>query len=279
MLDANSHQILPEIYGISDAGAVRPVNEDAIDWWIDDHHHIAIAILADGMGGHKGGALASRLVVNSVREHIRAALGAQRDNRFVELEQILTILVSAAELANTEVRNAREENPDLQKMGTTLVLVVAWQDRAAVLHVGDSRCYLRERSVSTDSESTPLVQLTRDDSVVQAMLEEGAITVDDIPNIPYRNTLTNAIGVQSALSYTLNVWQIARGDQLLICSDGFHNVVSWEAVLGLLDMPYPVDAKAKQLIQMSLDQQTDDNTSVILMQFDLPSELTAVENV
>jgi serine/threonine protein phosphatase PrpC len=259
MSDHSDLTSLPDIFGMTHPGAVRTENEDAIDWWIDRKTGLCICVLADGMGGHHGGAYASKLALSSIRKSISD--NVQSD--FLDQIIVESILIEAAEAANESIQHARQSEPEFSQMGTTLVLVAIWQFQVLVLHVGDSRCYLIEAcDPHIENKMPEPAQLTRDDSVVQSMLDEGVITQDDVPNIPYRNRLTNALGINSTLRYQILQRELNPGDVLLICSDGFHQAVAMEQIANTV-AAISKDT-VEELLQVSLDNKTDDNTSLIL---------------
>lgn len=248
----------PKIAGLTHVGTIREENEDAISWWTELNGALCFGVLADGMGGHSGGALASGIALDTIQNCVHESL-EKLQNRDVELE---AVMVAAAQAANTAVQASRD-SLQFEKMGTTLVFIAVWNGQMVILHAGDSRCYLLSEGQSqTDHD---FIQLTRDDSVVQAMLEEGVITEEDVPNIPYRNRLTNALGIQTPLLYTVSSRELCAGDVLLMCSDGFYQAVEMSEVSTRV-LEQGVNQKSVEgLIQLSLDNHTDDNTSVILM--------------
>jgi protein phosphatase len=263
---SHSNPSTVHIAGLSHSGTVRTENEDAVYWWHESDQDICFGILADGMGGHKGGALASELSIQTIRSFTRAA----SEHFQQSLEHLEKIMAAASEAANEAIQQARAEQPEFKDMGTTLVFIGIWNENLIILHAGDSRCYLLPsplRDQLAQSNRPAYTQLTRDDSVVQSMLDEGVITPEDVPNIPYRNRLTNALGIKSPLVYSLASHKFSEGSSLLICSDGFYQAVSMNDASRLIYDQGVNQKTVEQLIQMSLDNQTNDNTSVILMGF------------
>ncbi|RMF14637.1 MAG: serine/threonine-protein phosphatase [Gammaproteobacteria bacterium] len=250
---------LHDVHGLTHAGPVRAVNEDAIAWWQDTHLPLTCAILADGMGGHQGGALASQLAVDAVEDTLREAARHWRRDMPPSRESRTHLLEMAARAGNAAICLGRTHQPGVEKMGTTLVVALIWQQEITLLHAGDSRAYLFH------AESGPLEQLTRDDSVVQAMLDEGAIRAEDIPNIPYRNVLTNALGIQDTLHCTTTQLTARPGDVLLLCSDGLHDVVSADDIRHQFSQSMGARADAEALMQLSLRRRTPDNSSLIVV--------------
>jgi len=245
------------LHGVTHCGPVREVNEDAIDWWRSSKNKINFGVLADGMGGHAGGEFASKLAIQAIKKYTQTNESGF-DNNTESLESLMS---AAVKQANQEIYSARQTMPEYGNMGTTVVFVGVWQGQAVVIHVGDSRCYLLEGNQSIHG----FEQITRDDSVVQAMLEEGVINEADVPNIPYRNKLTNALGIKEALEFNLESRVLHTQDTLLLCSDGFYQAVEFKEVSALVRELGSTAQAAEQLLNLSLENQTDDNTSVLLI--------------
>ena len=242
------------VAGGSHVGTVRALNEDciAIKRWGDDR---VLAVLADGMGGYKGGDVASRLCVDTILESLGPVLASGEKN------DILQRLVAAAESANQAIFQARLEHAQYARMGTTLVAVVLVSQQLHLIHAGDSRCYQQ-------SGPQTLMALTRDDSVVQEMLDDGTITIDEIDRAPFRHVLSKAVGVESSLVFSQHsqVWQ---GDQrLLLCSDGLYGVVDENVIAETLNQDGSLQERVDKLIQRSLKNGAKDNVSLIVIEND-----------
>ncbi|MBW7472626.1 Stp1/IreP family PP2C-type Ser/Thr phosphatase [Marinobacter sp. M216] len=238
------------VAGRSHTGVVRESNQDVVAWQVRDDGGAALMLVADGMGGYQGGEIASRLAADSVMEALTPGL-------FAGEEPTRKNLGAALALANERIQVRRASDSQLDKMGTTLV--VAWIEgsTAHVAHVGDSRCYLI-RHGQADC-------LTRDDTVVQNMLEDGSISETDAPNVPFRNVLTRAVGAMDPLEISYCSHSLQPGDQLLLCSDGLTNSVpepDWEDILKNAGS---TECAVETLIETALDNQASDNVSVVLM--------------
>jgi PPM family protein phosphatase len=258
MLSASECMLRYKVVGLSHPGAVRTENEDVVNWWYEPHYGLTFALVADGMGGHDGGAEASLLASDTLRKRTNSLI---RDFSG-DIEQLKTIMICALKEANTEIFRAREANETRNKMGTTIVFTAVFNNHLVVLHVGDSRCYLLNRKQSGQN------QLTRDDSVVQAMLDEGVITEQDASNVPYRNRLTNALGMQEELDYSLSVRMLGLDDTVLLCSDGFYQAADFAEVTALVGTNGCTQDVAQSLLDMSLNNRTNDNTSLVLIAAD-----------
>lgn len=264
MLSASECAFRYKVIGLSHPGAVRSENEDVINWWYEPQHGLTFALVADGMGGHEGGAEASLLASDTIRKCTSNLIGSFSG----DIEQLKKIMVSALEEANEEICRVRLAKETRRKMGTTIVFIAVLNARLVVLHVGDSRCYLLDLNESKHD------QLTRDDSVVQAMLDEGVITEDDVSNVPYRNRLTNALGMQEELEYSLSVSRLGPDDAVLLCSDGFYHAVDFSKVSALVRAQGCTPDAVQSLLEISLDNHTDDNTSLVLVAVDTDANET-----
>jgi PPM family protein phosphatase len=239
------------ISGQTDTGAVRKSNQDAIDWCVDEGSEQALLVVADGMGGYQGGEVASAIAVDTVIEVLCPAL---KDSAATESRE--SLVQSALSLASERIDARKAQEPELAKMGTTIVLAWVSGDRALLAHIGDSRCYLLRQG--------RLECLTRDDTVVQNMLEDGSIRERDVPNVPFRNVLTRALGA-SDITPTFSELTLESGDQLLLCSDGLTDALDEAVWLDILSAANSVDAAVKSLIIASLERQAKDNVSVVLL--------------
>ena len=243
------------VAGQSHRGAVRESNQDVVSWRINDAGDQALLVLADGMGGHQGGEVASRLAVDTVIESLEPAIaGASFDTTN---DAIQGYLEQAFALANERIVSRRSGDPKLEKMGTTLVVAWVIGDQAHIAHVGDSRCY--------SLRSSQAVCLTRDDTVVQNMLEDGSITEADVPNVPFRNVLTRAVGTveQAVPSYRREI--LEEGDVLLLCSDGLTDSVPEYRWLEIQKESGGMERTVQTLIDAGLANGAGDNVSVVLL--------------
>ena len=241
------------IAGQSHAGAVRGCNQDVVAWFSGADGNSALALVADGMGGYQGGEVASRIAADTLTESLAARLtGPYQD--------IPAQLKAGFALANTRIAELRDAEPQLEKMGTTLVVVWLEGQQAHIAHVGDSRCYL----VRNDKINC----LTRDDTVVRKMLDDGSITEADVPNVPFRNMLTRAVGAMDPVELTYSCQTLEYGDRLLLCSDGLTNSVAEEDWHGILQ-DRRNDAVVEALIGAALENRASDNVSVVLMTLDM----------
>ena len=239
-----------EIAAVTHPGRVRPHNEDAIA----ANAQGGFAVLADGMGGHNAGEVASRIAVEVVSSQL-AAQRAQAEP--LGRARAEAIIESYIEMANTAVFEAANCNPAYAGMGTTLV-VVLWHDEGVSYgHVGDSRLYLLR--------ADELRRLTRDHSLVQEQLDLGLISARDARYAPHKNVLTHALGTNPRVKADVHTLHTEADDMYLLCSDGLKDMLDDEHIRDvLLECRSPVGSAAQLLVDLANENGGVDNVSVIL---------------
>jgi serine/threonine protein phosphatase PrpC len=235
------------IAGLTHVGCVRARNEDSIFFTVDEHKGRALAVVADGMGGHAGGAVASGLAVDVFQHGWSAAAAVLPTNEW---------LSATAIAANNRVRLQADADQQLKGMGTTLVALLLQDGMAHVLHIGDSRCYLMRKG--------DLQQVTRDHSVVQAMIDEGSLTVAEAERSPMRHYLTRSLGSNIEPMFDLSAMSVRFGDRLLLCSDGLTNMLADGEIAALLGAQANDKDTCASLLDMALARGAKDNVSIIV---------------
>ncbi|MCY3850115.1 MAG: Stp1/IreP family PP2C-type Ser/Thr phosphatase [Acidimicrobiaceae bacterium] len=226
---------------LTDTGRIRDVNQDGV------FSADGVYVVADGMGGHSGGEIASAIVVG-------------------EMAKIKTVsstdeLIEMVQRANREVLERAREDPSLYGMGTTMVALVAMTDtdaeRLCVVNVGDSRLYVR-----TDNE---MLQLTDDHSLVEGMVRDGWISPEEAMAHPQRNVVTRALGVEDEL--LVDAWELqpVTGDRYLLCSDGLTNELSDAEIREILDDTDDPEEAASSLVQAACAAGGRDNVTVVVV--------------
>jgi len=239
-----------QTYGKTDAGRVRPNNQDAFACGrlADD---VVFAVVCDGMGGAKGGNVASALAVKSITERLAAAY---REN--MTPQSVRNVLECAIAAANVRILDAAEKDENLQGMGTTVVVAVVCQNTAVVAHIGDSRAYLVTEQA--------LQQVTRDHSLVQEMVESGRLTETEAKTHPRKHFITRALGVQEMVECEMDELEIPVGGALLLCTDGLTNMVETDEMRKIL-LSYPPKAATERLIHTANMAGGSDNITVALI--------------
>ena len=234
-----------DIFAVTDIGRAREENQDDI-YEGTIGNKTTVLIVADGMGGHAGGSLASREAVLSV---VRSLQHMREDTRQAEaLEQAL-------KLANLRILEIARDIPQYRSMGTTLTAAAISGGKLCVAHVGDSRAYLLHEH--------HLRQLTKDHSYVQYLVDKGRMTREEARKSPYRNMITRALGMED-LQVDLYEESVKAGDVVLLCSDGLSMYFSDAELQEILDVRESAQKKAKHLLDLALKRGGSDNISVIL---------------
>lgn len=242
-----------QVTGITDTGVKRTSNQDSIAWYTSRTNDNVMGIVADGMGGYKGGEIASQIAVNTVTDELITHLEHGPQPTETRIEAVRTALA----LANEQIQALRYEDAILSQMGTTVALCWVQGSEAIIAHIGDSRCYLLSKG--------ELTLQTRDDTVLQSMLDGGSITQTDAPHTPFRNVLTRALGSTASMNATIQTLTLAQGDQLILCSDGLTDAVPDQQWPGLLTPSHTLDQHARRLLDTSLENRAADNVSVVLI--------------
>lgn len=231
-------------------GCKRSNNEDsfAVSWLEQG----LLAIVADGMGGHHGGEVASELAVNCFVNEVQRQLGQNEVPQYA--------LTGGGQVAHTAIRQKARHNPELGKMGTTLVSIFLSGHDLHVIHAGDSRCYLYDGKL--------LQQVTRDHSVVQQMVDGGALQAEDAEKSPFKNLLTNSLAAsQELVSFSYQRFPVQKRNRILLCSDGLTNTLSLEQISAIMtNQAASVERCVEQLIEQSLAHEAQDNVTVIVVQ-------------
>lgn len=247
-------QFTVHIHGLTDTGRARDHNEDAIAW--DEGH--GLAVLADGMGGHNAGDVASRMCIEQLTAQLLPVLLKPlrlRANKGVSKH--VTLARRAVNKANAAIFENAADHPERKGMGTTLVMTMFYHDKVVVAHVGDSRVYrLRGRT---------LQQITQDHSLVRELLEKGVISPEEVENNPYSHVITKAVGIREKVVAEVQEFDAQPGDVFLLCSDGLTDLVDDTTIEDTLVAAAGNWAPAAQrLIDLANGSGGRDNISVIL---------------
>jgi len=239
------------IYGETDVGQLREHNEDFIGW----DTSMGLVLLADGMGGHNAGEIASELAVTSIRDALQDVLAPNLiASNVIDFNDAIR---EAIIYANDEIIRMANERLECAGMGTTIVVTLFHGNRVINANVGDSRIYrLREKE---------LTQISRDHSLVQEMLDNGYISEEEAQMSASRNLITRALGIADQVEVDIVQDTVENGDLFLLCSDGLTDLVTDDEILQLL-LLYKDDLKSgcKELIALANEKGGKDNISVIL---------------
>ena len=227
----------------SDVGRVREANEDS--YLIAD----PLFVVADGMGGHIAGDVASSTAVKVIQDESGDASS--------ENPGTLTKIISDA---NATIWSQAQSDPALRGMGTTCTLVLVDEDRVHIAHVGDSRAYrLRDGQ---------LEQLTEDHTLVGRMVQEGRLSREEAQHHPQRSIITRALGVDEDVQVDLETVELSEGDRLLLCSDGLSSMVEDDSIESVLTSESDPQRAADRLIDLANEAGGDDNITVVVIDFE-----------
>ncbi len=232
-------------FGKSDAGLVRENNEDAFLV----QPELSFAALADGMGGAAAGELASSFFVRSALETF--ARKGQGDS-----EDCLVLLRASFELANKRILDHATEKPEDKGLGCTAELLTFFDNNFALAHIGDSRTYL--------FRGNELKRLTQDHSLVQELVDRGAIKPEEARHHKMRHVILRAVGHEENLDIQFNQGEVFPGDLFLLCSDGLTDMVEDEQISNILAQPLEIDVSAQKLVDAAMEMGGHDNVTVVL---------------
>lgn len=248
------------ISGLTDTGRVRKKNEDSIGY----DSALGLVVLADGMGGHRGGEIASSITVDTIIDKIQQQLpqilpGKIDAETGFSMESIC--LQNAVEFANKLVYETAEANPEHKGMGTTVVALQFYNNTLSLAHIGDSRCY-RLRA-------DKLEQITKDHSLLQELIDRGFYTPEEARKSMNRNLVTRALGIDSVVVTDIQEDVVLKNDIYLLCSDGLTDLVEDEDIyLTITRFSDNLEVAAKQLITKANQNGGKDNISVMLCSID-----------
>lgn len=251
-----------EVYGVSETGPVRDHNEDCIAFsFPEDDKQNLIAVVADGMGGHNAGEVASQMACDLLVDYCLKHWRQQTPEQLLHQAFINT---------HQTIIEAGNSNPEQKGMGTTATSVVIQNDVCYIGHIGDSRAYLLRDG--------NLTQLSKDHTLVNQLYENGEITESERDHHPMKNVLLQALGTTPTIEPQVSSdgWAMHEGDRLFLCSDGVYDVLNDEDIKDLLLMKQPEFVlECLQLVATS--RKVSDNFSALLI--NMSSEVQSIPSV
>ena len=243
--------------GCSDRGPVRRTNEDAL--FKDEA--LGLLIVADGMGGHAAGEVASKLAIEAVAGFIRRTSEDQEHSWPYGIDSGLSFnanrLRTAVHLANRRVFREAENHDDYTGMGTTIVAALILDRTVSIAHVGDSRMY--------HAANGTLVQLTRDDSWAATVLGQAPLNgAKPAEQHPMRHVLTNVLGARDSTEIHVQERTVAPNELLLLCTDGLHGAVDDAQIGEILARRGPVERMAETLVRAAIERGCRDNVTALV---------------
>lgn len=236
----------------SDIGKKRLANEDS--YFVSEFtKNIGYIIVADGMGGHRGGAVASKMTVDCIKSCF--------DENFTWKNEsdIKNLLKSGIEFANKKVYAAAKEDSKLLGMGTTVVLCIVENENLYIANVGDSRLY----HITQDK----INQVTKDHSVVQELIDMGEISEKEAENHPNKNLITRAVGTNAEVETDFYKFKAKSGDMIVICTDGLSNMVGKDEIKSIVTSEGDLKDAVKKLVDKANERGGLDNITVAAVKF------------
>mgnify|MGYP000182743553 CR=1 FL=1 len=241
-------------WGITDRGLVRKINQDAFRLYPE----LNLWVVADGMGGHAGGEVASQLAIDTIGRYVNQHHTQISSFKSEDRE---TVLRGALEATNRAIRNHAREQTEYSRMGTTAVILYISDEataQATIAHVGDSRAYLIQEHGMT--------QLMRDHTLVEERIELGLLTREEAPTHPLRNVLTRGLGIESTVEPSVCTHSLKPSDIILLCSDGLTKMMNDEGIFNVIRQHnHSLKEASQQLVDTANRLGGEDNVTVVLV--------------
>lgn len=235
---------------VSNVGKVRNNNEDS--YYISEKENFPLFIVADGIGGHNFGEIASKMAVDVIKNTIKTI------ENYDNLDELESDMIKAISNANDEVYDMSNSADEYAGMGTTLTALYVYHDSMLIGHVGDSRTYaVNDREIR---------QLTEDDTIVNRLLKLGEITPSEAINHPKKNIITNAIGTDSNIDISLVQYNYGKGEYILMCTDGLTDMATNEEILNTINEQKTPSKISAKLLEIALEAGGKDNITLIIIQ-------------
>lgn len=247
-----------EFAAVTDIGKIREKNEDNVLISSD----LGLGCVADGMGGHSAGEIASNIAVSVLAETIRKVNNSSLkipETFLPKLDTTERKILMAANLANAAIYSTAQSSEIYKMMGTTLTGVLFDGDTAIAVHVGDSRIYLYRNS--------KIVQITTDHSLAMEHVRRGLLTKAQADKSKIQNVLTRAMGIKKNIEFDLLKFPVKSGDVMVLCSDGLYKGLTEKQICDVLQKGsnYPLVKLCKTLVKKSNDGDGQDNISAVLI--------------
>ena len=244
-----------DFWGITDSGKIRKHNQDVFQMLSNEEQGIVVLVVCDGMGGANAGNIASELAADAFMNHMKSKID---DIGNAESQSDLALIITNAVLeANAVVHKKSLQDDEFTGMGTTLTAAISSNFGEVVANIGDSRLYHVARN--------KIVQITRDHSVVEDMVEKGEITRSEARRHPSRNLLTRVLGTGFYEPPDIFYLKIDDGDSIILCSDGLTNVVTDNEIQFEVSRGPTVQKSCESLVDMALERGAPDNVTVVIL--------------
>lgn len=241
-----------EVVGLTDVGLVREKNQDS--FFISKDSSLSLFIIADGMGGHKSGEVASNDAIKIIKKEF-----LKNKSELVSKEKILKLIERAVQSANKSIYEKSLEEIKYNGMGTTVSLSYIFEDMIIIGHVGDSRIY--------KFNNNKMKQLTEDHSLVNELVKSGKITKEQAKTHPQKNMITRAVGTSIDIEVDVEAFKYQKSDKLLLATDGLFNMVDETEIEKIINENSSILNSAEKLIDLSKANGGTDNITLVLIEF------------
>ncbi len=250
----NNRQII-RLGAFTDKGKMREINEDnyyisGFDYEYQNEN--GYIIIADGMGGHNAGEVASQIAVDEIRKYI-----SEKYQQAMTDEEIQNMIHESLVKANSVIFNRSNDNKQCTGMGTTAILCVIKSHRLYIAHVGDSRVYIIRNQI--------LNQITTDHSIVEELVNSGSITREEAENHPQKNVITRALGAEEDIEIDIYLHNLEDKDIILLCTDGLTNMLTDEEIISEFSKDENIQLTIEKLVKMANDKGGLDNITAIAL--------------
>ena len=232
---------------LSDVGKVRKLNEDFADFY--KGKNLNLYVIADGMGGHNAGEVASKLAVDTILQYFKEK---------INIEDVKVELECSIKLANEKIHELSEKNNGFEGMGTTVTACIVRDEEVVVANVGDSSCYIIDKNYE-------IKKVTKDHSLVQQLLDNGSITEEQAISHPNKNIITRALGTNSTVLVDTYKLDLSNIKKIILCSDGLTNDVTPGEMCDIIKK-YSNEESCRVLVELSKEKGGRDNISVIVFE-------------
>ncbi|MBS4539740.1 Stp1/IreP family PP2C-type Ser/Thr phosphatase [Clostridium sp. D2Q-11] len=238
----------------SHVGKVRDTNQDS--YYINHYDELPIFAVADGMGGHNGGEIASEITIEIIKTNADIYLNKLLEEKL----SIESFIKKSLTLSNEEIFKAANENKSYKGMGTTVTMGCIYKNKLYIGHIGDSRAYIARDNMIT--------RLTKDHSLVAELVRNGTITEEEAINHPQKNIITRALGTNNDIEIDIYTYDLQKNDIILLCTDGLTNMVSEREIIELINTTEDIQVICDALINKANDNGGYDNSTVIIIKVD-----------
>ncbi len=239
------------IYACSDVGKVRNINQDS--YYYSDDSKLPLFVVADGMGGHNAGEVASTIAIDTIKDIYEK----EKENITEGYLEIPRFINSVLFDANEKILKEAKENKSCVGMGTTITLGIIFNNEIFIGHMGDSRAYLFRKP--------ELYQLTQDHSLVAELVRNGSISSEEAVNHPQKNIITRALGTNSNIKVDITNRELESGDLIILCTDGLTNLVNDLQIKEVLVNSLELPQACSLLIDAANESGGYDNTTVMII--------------